>query len=461
MTGPKTPAAALPVPIGAGALDPRGLANLRRDAKSAEGTMRIAREFESLLTAMMLRSMRAALPGGDPLANHAGDIARDLFDQNLSRAVGGRGMGVAAMVARDLARRGAAGEAGEAEPPGAGSFAARGATTRGALAAGAGAATSGAGSALPGRALAGSALAGSPSAGSAAFALGKSGAATMALAGAGAGVAAGVGPALAALQLRVASRAWSGEGLEAASARRSFPASLGALPRARPAAVEAGAPSGALRPARGHATSAPASVDTAFEPVPVRSDDASSAGAAADGARSVTGAASSDGTRAASGLAGEVSAKVSEFVGRFGRIAESVARATGLPARAMLGQAALETGWGRREIRGADGSNSFNVFGIKAGGDWQGRTVEVLTTEHVNGEPRRQVERFRAYDGYGEAFADYARLITGNPRYRGALGQAHDAEAFVRALGRAGYATDPRYGDKLAAVVRRVRGAAP
>jgi flagellar protein FlgJ len=148
--------------------------------------------------------------------------------------------------------------------------------------------------------------------------------------------------------------------------------------------------------------------------------------------------------------------RIAQFLSRFGKIADEVARASGLPAPAILGQAALETGWGRREIRAADGSNSFNVFGIKAGKGWEGRTVDAVTSEYVDGRIRQRVERFRAYDGYREAFADYVRLLAGNPRYRGVLAQAHDPQSFAEAMGRSGYATDPAYGEKLAAVVRRL-----
>jgi flagellar protein FlgJ len=79
------------------------------------------------------------------------------------------------------------------------------------------------------------------------------------------------------------------------------------------------------------------------------------------------------------------------------------AAATGIPAKFMLGQAALESGWGKREIKGRDGSNSHNLFGIKASGDWKGKVVEATTTEYVNGKAQTRVERFRAYDSYADS----------------------------------------------------------
>ena len=106
-----------------------------------------------------------------------------------------------------------------------------------------------------------------------------------------------------------------------------------------------------------------------------------------------------------------------DFVQRMLPHAARVSRETGLPAQQMIGQAALESGWGRRAIRMADGSDSHNLFGIKAGANWQGKVAEVKTTEYHNGVAGKQTEKFRAYDSYAEAFRDYARLLSGNERY--------------------------------------------
>ncbi|BCK86696.1 peptidoglycan hydrolase FlgJ [Sideroxyarcus emersonii] len=143
------------------------------------------------------------------------------------------------------------------------------------------------------------------------------------------------------------------------------------------------------------------------------------------------------------------------FVDRMKAPAEQASRSTGIPAHLILGQAALESGWGKREIRMADGSNSHNLFGIKAGKDWNGKVAEVTTTEYHNGVASKQVERFRAYGSYAESFQDYANLLSGNPRYAGVIGQG-DARMFAQGLQQAGYATDPRYADKLAGVIGSV-----
>lgn len=145
-----------------------------------------------------------------------------------------------------------------------------------------------------------------------------------------------------------------------------------------------------------------------------------------------------------------------DFVNRMLPYAVQASQASNVPPQLMLGQAALESGWGKREIRMADGSNSFNLFGIKANASWNGKVAEVMTTEYKNGVAYKQVEKFRAYSSYAEAFQDYAGLISNNPRYAGVLQQGGDVAGMAQAMQKAGYATDPKYADKLASVMGRI-----
>jgi flagellar protein FlgJ len=138
-----------------------------------------------------------------------------------------------------------------------------------------------------------------------------------------------------------------------------------------------------------------------------------------------------------------------DFVNKLWPHAVEAGQSLGVPPRFLVAQAALETGWGRNEIRNADGSSSHNLFGIKAGADWTGPVAEAMTTEYVNGVPRKRVDRFRAYASYREAFRDYADLLRGNPRYREVLNRGEDAAGFATGLQQAGYATDPLYADKI------------
>ena len=153
------------------------------------------------------------------------------------------------------------------------------------------------------------------------------------------------------------------------------------------------------------------------------------------------------------------------FVQQLSAAAQRAEAETGIPASFMVSQAALETGWGRKEIRHADGSPSFNLFGIKAGAHWKGPVAEVTTTEYVNGRPVKVTAKFRAYGSYAESFADYARLMKNSPRYAAATqavaaqsrtasaGDASHAARFAHGLQKAGYATDPAYAEKLTRVI--------
>lgn len=143
------------------------------------------------------------------------------------------------------------------------------------------------------------------------------------------------------------------------------------------------------------------------------------------------------------------------FVERMWPHAIAAQRSTDVPAAFVVGQAALESGWGRHEIRHADGRSAHNLFGIKATGGWSGPTVNVTTTEYVDGKPVKSVEKFRAYGSYAEAFRDWASLMSTSARYSAVLREAKSAEGFAQGLQRAGYATDPAYADKLESTIHR------
>lgn len=138
-----------------------------------------------------------------------------------------------------------------------------------------------------------------------------------------------------------------------------------------------------------------------------------------------------------------------QFVRQVWKAAEGVAERLGVPTQALVAQAALETGWGQHVIRDGEGRPSFNLFGIKAHRDWDGATVNVPTLEYRDGVARREHASFRAYESLEQCFEDYARFLQGNPRYAQALQAQGDGRAFVEGLQQAGYATDPRYAEKI------------
>lgn len=152
----------------------------------------------------------------------------------------------------------------------------------------------------------------------------------------------------------------------------------------------------------------------------------------------------------------EIPRNAREFTAQMQAHAEAASQDSGIPAHLMLGQAALESGWGKRQITGSDGTASNNLFGIKAGPNWKGKTVEALTTEYINGVPQKRIEKFRAYDSYADSFRDFASLMQNNPRYGNVLENTGNAAGYAQALQDAGYATDPNYASKLKRVIASI-----
>jgi len=145
-----------------------------------------------------------------------------------------------------------------------------------------------------------------------------------------------------------------------------------------------------------------------------------------------------------------------EFKNRMAKHAAEASRTSGVPAHLMLGQAALESGWGKRELKGADGTPSNNLFGIKATGGWDGKVVEATTTEYIHGIKQKRIEKFRAYDSYADSFKDFAKMMSNNPRYDKVMANLDDVHGYAQAMQNAGYATDPHYASKLASVIQKV-----
>lgn len=139
------------------------------------------------------------------------------------------------------------------------------------------------------------------------------------------------------------------------------------------------------------------------------------------------------------------------FVSEIWSHAQTAARELGVDPRALVAQAALETGWGRRTIQRNDGGSAHNLFGIKATG-WKGERARVGTHEYTNGVKHSETADFRAYGSPAESFADYVRLLKNNPRYQQALAAGKDITGFARGLQKAGYATDPGYAAKISAI---------
>ncbi|MCZ4058702.1 flagellar assembly peptidoglycan hydrolase FlgJ [Pantoea sp. LMR881] len=146
----------------------------------------------------------------------------------------------------------------------------------------------------------------------------------------------------------------------------------------------------------------------------------------------------------------------SEFIAQLAQPAKAASQESGIPHHLILAQAALESGWGQRQILTRDGKPSYNVFGIKASGNWKGETTDIMTTEYEQGEAKKVRASFRVYNSYFEAITDYVKLLTNNPRYA-AVANAQSAEQGAQALQAAGYATDPKYAQKLVGMIQQFK----
>lgn len=144
------------------------------------------------------------------------------------------------------------------------------------------------------------------------------------------------------------------------------------------------------------------------------------------------------------------------FISRMMAPAIAAAKQSGIHHQLILAQAALESGWGGREILTSDGKPSHNIFSIKATSGWKGETTETITTEYVNGVPQKIKANFKVYPSYTAALADYTSLLNNNPRYKN-VSRSSSPELAAKALQSGGYATDPAYANKLINIIQNIQ----
>ncbi|CNK71208.1 flagellar assembly peptidoglycan hydrolase FlgJ [Yersinia vastinensis] len=149
--------------------------------------------------------------------------------------------------------------------------------------------------------------------------------------------------------------------------------------------------------------------------------------------------------------------KSADFISRMLQPAITAAQKSGIPHQLIIAQAALESGWGNKEITTTNGKPSHNLFGIKATSDWKGDTTEIMTTEYINGTAQKVKAAFKVYPSYSDALSDYTALLTNNPRYQN-VAKANSPERAAHALQSGGYATDPSYAKKLINIIQQVKG---
>ncbi len=145
-----------------------------------------------------------------------------------------------------------------------------------------------------------------------------------------------------------------------------------------------------------------------------------------------------------------------EFLATLYPHAEKAAKALGTEPEVLLAQSALETGWGQKIVRGNNGAPSHNLFNIKADRRWDGDRANVSTLEFEQGIAVRQKADFRVYADFEHSFNDFVSFISDGERYQDAKKVAASPKQFIRALQEAGYATDPKYAEKVIKVMQSI-----
>jgi peptidoglycan hydrolase FlgJ len=138
-----------------------------------------------------------------------------------------------------------------------------------------------------------------------------------------------------------------------------------------------------------------------------------------------------------------------QFMAELKPFADKAAEALNIKPDVLLAQVALETGWGKNILHDKDGNNSFNIFNIKKGSSWEGKSIGVKSLEYSQGVAEKKQSDFRQYESYWEGFVDYIGLIKTSPRYQKALESGNNSAHYADALQKSGYATDPDYAEKI------------
>lgn len=132
------------------------------------------------------------------------------------------------------------------------------------------------------------------------------------------------------------------------------------------------------------------------------------------------------------------------YIEQYKEIAKDNMNKNGIPSSIILGQAILESGAGTGPLS----VQANNHFGIKCHVEWNGPSIRYTDDE--------ENECFRKYDDPSQSFKDHSYFLASRPRYASLFQlDKSDYKAWARGLKDAGYATDPKYPDKLIALIER------
>ncbi|MFM2213619.1 MAG: hypothetical protein RL427_882 [Bacteroidota bacterium] len=132
------------------------------------------------------------------------------------------------------------------------------------------------------------------------------------------------------------------------------------------------------------------------------------------------------------------------YIEKYKEVAKDNMSRTGIPASVTLGQAILESGAGTGPLS----VQANNHFGIKCHKEWTGPSISYTDDE--------ENECFRKYQDPSESFRDHSFFLTSRPRYEPLFQlEKDDYKEWARGLKAAGYATDPKYPDKLIGLIEK------
>lgn len=132
------------------------------------------------------------------------------------------------------------------------------------------------------------------------------------------------------------------------------------------------------------------------------------------------------------------------YIEQYKAVAKDNMVRTGIPASITMGQAILESGAGTGPLS----VQANNHFGIKCHKEWNGPSIRYTDDE--------ENECFRKYDQPSESFRDHSYFLTSRPRYAELFQFGKDDyKSWAYGLKAAGYATDPKYPDKLIGLIER------
>ena len=148
-----------------------------------------------------------------------------------------------------------------------------------------------------------------------------------------------------------------------------------------------------------------------------------------------------------------VKEEIRRYIDAHSEIAVSEMHRTGIPASIKLAQALLESSYGKSELS----SKANNHFGIKCGSSWSGPSYKLEDDDYRNGKLIKSC--FRKYDSAYESFIAHSDFLADSKKkYRyGFLFRydSSDYESWAYGLYDAGYATDPRYPEKLISLIEK------